>query len=53
MGMEWLTSFMAGTAFILVFYEMEKRKKLEKRLRELEKKKDDIEKETTLSNTSL
>ena len=40
MGMEWLTFFMAVTAFILVFQEMEKRKKLEKRLQDLEDKKE-------------
>ncbi|MET3728329.1 hypothetical protein ABID52_001910 [Fictibacillus halophilus] len=34
--MEWLTFIMAATAFIFVFQEIEKRKKIEKRLQQLE-----------------
>ncbi len=34
--MEWVTFCMAATAFILVFQETEKRKKIEKRLQQLE-----------------
>jgi len=36
--MEWLTFFMAASATSLIFFEMEKNKKLEQRIEELEKK---------------
>jgi len=35
--MEWLAFFMAGSALSLVFLEMEKSKKLVKKIEELEK----------------